>query len=210
MSLVEALNWRYATKRMNGEKVPEKKIENILEAVRLSASSMGLQPYTIFVIENDALKEEIRHAAFNQPQILECSHLLVFAAWNNISETAIEDYVKNVAETRGESRGSLEELKQKLLNYVEGRSNGNLHEWTARQAYIALGTALAAAALEEVDATPMEGFSPDKLDEILGLKEKGMRSVTILPLGFRDIEQDYLVNQNKVRRPKEKLVVKLD
>ena len=209
MSLIEALHWRYATKRMNGEKVSEEKIENILEAVRLSASSMGLQPYTIFVIENDELKRKIKPVAFNQPQIEECSHLLVFAAWNDISDTAIEEYIKDVAETRGASLESLEDFKQNLLNYVKGRSKENLHEWTARQAYIAFGTALAAAALEKVDATPMEGFDPAKLDEILGLKEKGMRSVTMLPLGYRDVEQDFLVNQNKVRRSKEKLIMEL-
>lgn len=121
----------------------------------------------------------------------------------------LEEYIREVAAARGANLESLEGFRQMLLKYVEGLSEETLREWTARQAYIAFGTALVAAALEKVDATPMEGFNPEKLDEVLGLKEKGMRSVTILPVGYRNAEQDFLANQNKVRRSKEKLIVEL-
>ena len=209
MELINALKWRYATKRMNGKKVPQEKIENILEATRLSASSMGLQPYTILVVENEELKKKIQPAAFNQPQITEASHLLIFAAWDNVTEEQVNDYINNIAEVRGVSLESLEGFRKSLLNIVHGRTQQQKYEWSARQAYIAFGTAIAAAAVEEVDATPMEGFNADALDEVLNLKEKGLRSVTILALGYRDAEKDFLATSKKVRRNREKLIVEL-
>lgn len=207
MKLIDALNWRYAAKRMNGQKVPQQKLDNILEATRLSASSMGLQPYTILVVENEELKKKIQPAAYNQPQITESSHLLVFAAWENVTEEQTTEYINEIAAERGISVESLEGFNNALLGIVNGRTQQQKHEWAARQAYIAFGTAIAAAAVEQVDATPMEGFNPEAVDEILGLKEKGLRSVTILALGYRDEENDYLVNAKKVRRKKEKLIL---
>jgi len=209
MKLIDALNWRYAVKRMNGQKVPQEKIENILDATRLSASSMGLQPYTILVIEDEELKKKLQPAAYNQPQIVESSHLLVFAAWENVTEENVNDYLNNIANVRSVSLNSLEGFKKSLMSIVNGRSQEQKYEWAARQAYIAFGTAISAAALEQVDATPMEGFNPEAIDEILRLKEKGLRSVTILALGYRDEEKDFMVNAKKVRREKEKLILKV-
>jgi nitroreductase / dihydropteridine reductase len=209
MKLIDALNWRYAVKRMNGEKIGDEKIENILEATRLSASSMGLQPYTILVIEDEELKKKLQPAAYNQPQIIESSHLLVFAAWENITEENVNDYLNNIATVRGVSLQSLEAFKASLMNIVNGRTTEQKYEWAARQAYIAFGTAITAAAIEEVDATPMEGFNPQAVDEILNLKEKGLRSVTILALGYRDEENDYMANAKKVRRDRDKLILKV-
>jgi nitroreductase/dihydropteridine reductase len=209
MELIKALNWRYAVKRMNGIKVPEEKIHNILEATRLSASSMGLQPYTILLVENENLRNTLSPAAFNQPQIVEASHLLVFAAWEDVTEKQVTDYIENIAKVRSVSLESLNGFKASLMNIVHGRTKEQKYEWAARQAYIAFGTAITAAALEEVDATPMEGFKPEAVDEILGLKEKGLRSVTMLALGYRDNEKDFLANAKKVRRVKEELVLKI-
>jgi nitroreductase / dihydropteridine reductase len=209
MQIIDALNWRYATKRMNGKKVPQEQVNRILEAIRLSASSMGLQPYTIFVIENDELKKKIQPAAYNQPQITECSHLLVFAAWDNVTEQHAEKYLENIALTRGVTTESLKGYRDMLMGIVNGRSTEEKFQWSARQVYIALGTALAAAALEQVDSTPMEGFKPEEVDSILSLKEKGLRSVAIMPLGYRDTENDYLAKAKKVRRSTEKLFVNL-
>jgi nitroreductase/dihydropteridine reductase len=209
MSLIEALKWRYATKRMNGKKVEKEKLDNILEATRLSASSIGLQPYSIVVVESDELKKKIQPVAYNQPQITEASHLLVFAAWNDITSEHWDDFEKDHAAQRGIT---LEEAKGILQSYKGifiGRDQEVNYQWAARQAYIAFGTAIAAAALEKVDATPMEGFVAAELDVLLGLKEKGLRSVTILTLGYRDEANDFLVNLNKVRRPKEKLFLEL-
>lgn len=209
MKLIDALNWRYAAKRMNGEKVPQEKIENILEATRLSASSMGLQPYTILVVENEEVKKKLQPAAYNQPQIVEGSHLLVFAAWENVTEEHVDDYLKNIAETRGVTLESLDAFKASLMSIVTGRTQEQKFEWAARQAYIAFGTAITAAAIEQVDATPMEGFNPDAVDEILNLKAQGLRSVTILALGYRDAEKDFLANAKKVRRHKDHLIQKV-
>ena len=207
MELLESLEWRYASKRMNGERVPEEKVQKILEAIRLAPSSMGLQPYTVLVIEDEELKKQIRPVAFNQPQIEESSHLLVFAAWETIKPQQIEDYINQTAEVRNLPIESLEEFKNILLNMVKNRSEEENFNWSARQAYIAFGTALVAAATEKVDATPMEGFDSKKLDELLNLKEKGLKSVTLLPLGFRDADNDWLANLPKVRREKEKLFI---
>jgi nitroreductase len=209
MKLIDALNWRYATKRMTGEKVPAEKLDAILEATRLSASSMGLQPYTILVVENEELKKKIQPAAYNQPQITEASHLLVFAAWENVTEEHVNNYINDIINTRGVAPETLDAFKASLMGIVNGRTPEQKYEWAARQAYIAFGTAIAAAAVEQVDATPMEGFNPAAVDEILGLKEKGLRSVTILALGYRDAGKDFMVNQKKVRRAKDELILKV-
>ncbi|QMU28889.1 nitroreductase family protein [Adhaeribacter radiodurans] len=209
MSLIQALNWRYAVKRMNGEKVPQEKVNAILEATRLSASSMGLQPYTVLVIEDEELRREIQKVAFNQPQIVEASHLLIFAAWDNITEEQVTEYINQMATERGVAPETLNDFKSSLVGIVTRNTPEQNFQWAARQAYIAFGTAIAAAATEQVDATPMEGFNATALDELLNLKEKGLRSVTLLPLGYRDEANDWLANQKKVRREKEKLFLQV-
>ena len=209
MSLIQALNWRYAAKRMNGQKVPQEKINNILEATRLSASSMGLQPYTILVIEDPALRQKIQQVAYNQPQIIEASHLLIFAAWDNISAEQVNTYIAQIATERGVEIETLDSFRQSLLNIAIKNTPEQNFQWAARQAYIAFGTAIAAAATEAVDATPMEGFDAAGLDNLLSLKDKGLRSVTLLPLGYRDTTNDWLASQKKVRREKEKLFMEV-
>lgn len=206
--LTEHLNWRYATKRMNGSKVPAEKLENILDAIRLSASSVGLQPYTLLVIENESLKKQIRPIANNQAQIEECSHLLVFAAWDNISPIQIEHFINETATTRNIPAEALTNLKAMLIKRISSSTQEQNFQWAARQVYIALGTALIAAATEEVDATPMEGFNNEELDNFLHLKEAGLKSVALMPLGYRDKENDWLVKLPKVRRAKEKLFIR--
>jgi nitroreductase len=174
----------------------------ILESIRLSASSIGLQPYRVIVIEDSALLEQIKPIANNQAQITEASHLLVFAAWDNVTEDRVDDYLNLIARERNVSLESLGAMKNYLSSLTKNSAEQNFN-WAARQAYIALGTGLIAAASQEVDATPMEGFNAPALDELLGLAEKGLKSVSILPLGYRDAEQDWLVKQPKVRTPKQ-------
>jgi nitroreductase / dihydropteridine reductase len=209
MSLIEALNWRYATKRMNGQPIDSKKLDNILEATRLSASGVGLQPYNILVVENKELRKKIQAVAFNQPQIVEGSHLLIFAAWDDITAERFEDFALDHATQRGLTKTEAAEALSRYKGIFVGRDKEINFQWAARQSYIAFGTAIAAAALEKVDATPMEGFNADELDALLGLKERGLRSLSILTLGHRDEANDWLVKQAKVRRPKEKLFVEL-
>lgn len=209
MDILSLLNWRYATKRMTGKKIPQEKVEVILESIRLSASSIGLQPYKIVVIENRELLEQIKPLAYNQAQITEASHLLVFAAWENVTNEAIEEYLNRTAQERNVSLESLNSTKEYLVGLTKNTADQNFN-WAARQAYIALGTGLIAAASQEVDATPMEGFNPSALDELLGLKEKGLKSISILALGYRDSAHDWLASLPKVRTPKQKLFINLN
>jgi nitroreductase/dihydropteridine reductase len=206
MELLNALEWRYASKKMNGKKVPEEKIGKILEAIRLAPSSIGLQPYSILVITNPDLKQQILPVANNQQQIIDSSHLLVFAAWDLITPERVKDFIELNATTRNVTTESLAGLKGYLDNIVK-RADAENFEWAARQTYIAFATAIAAAAELKVDATPMEGFNNAALDELLKLKQKGLRSVTLLPLGYREHQKDWLVNLPKVRREKEKLFI---
>ncbi len=209
MNIIDALNWRYATKRMTGEKLPQEKVETILDALRLSASSMGLQPYNVLVIENPELKKQLQSAAYNQPQIVESSHLLVFAPWSEINESHVNSYINNIAKTRGETPESLDGFRKMILDSVNAMNPEQKFNWAARQAYIALGTALSAAAIERIDATPMEGFNSEEFDKILNLKEKGLKSVALMALGFRDTANDTLVKKKKVRRCKDELFIRL-
>jgi len=208
MSLLESLQWRYATKRMNGNIIPRAKLDNILEAINLSASSLGLQPYSVIVIDDPALKAEISKGACQQPQILESSHLLVFAAWTKVSAQKVDDYIQHVAEVRGAPIDALAGFKQMILGTISSRTDAQIAEWTARQTYIALGTGLAAAAVEQVDATPMEGFNPQALDQILNLGPKDLHSTLILALGYRDAANDQLAVAPKVRRESSKLFIR--
>lgn len=207
--LIEKLNWRYATKRMNGTAVPREKLDTILEAIKLAPSSVGLQPYNILVIEDKETKDKIHKIANNQPQILESSTLLVFAAWEKITAADITEYMNLIATTRGIPVESLAGFQSSIQGGILSRSEDVNFQWAARQAYIALGHALVAAATENVDATPMEGFNAEQLDELLGLKEKGLRSVVIVTLGYRDEENDPLVRAKKVRRPHDELFIRI-
>lgn len=206
MELLNALEWRYASKKMNGQQVPEEKVERILEAIRLAPSSMGLQPYTVLVITDPKVKKQILPIANNQQQIVDSSHLLVFAAWDKITPDHVDDYVNLTASTRNITVESLEQFKNMLVS-ISKRPQQENHEWAARQSYIAFATAIAAAAEERVDATPMEGFNNAALDELLGLEAKGLKSITLLPLGYRDAENDWLAKFPKVRRQKENLFI---
>lgn len=206
--LIQKLQWRYATKKMNPLKVvPTEKVERILEAARLAPTSSGLQPYEIIVVTNNALREKIKPIAWNQNQITDGSHLLVFAAWDNYTAERINHMFDLVNEERGTTNEGWENYRKMLLSTYPARDPQVNFEHAARQAYIGLGAALIAAAYEEVDSTPMEGFDPKALDEILNLGSLGLRSVAILPLGYRETEGDWLVNLKKIRRPREEFVV---
>lgn len=205
--LLDKLNWRYATKKMDPTKVvPDDKVERILEAARLAPTSSGLQPYEVIVVTNPEVRARIREVAWNQAQVTDGSHLLVFAAWDNYTPERINQMFDLVNEERGFRNEGWENYRQMLLNNYPQRDPEVNFQHAARQAYIGFGLVLTAAAFEGVDATPMEGFEPDKLDEILGLRERGLRSVTIMPLGYREAENDWLVNLKKVRRPKDSFV----
>ena len=210
MELLDKLNWRYATKAMNGQKIPQEKIDNIIEAISLAATSSGLQPFEVIVITNQEVKEAIRPVAWNQSVITDCSHLLVFAAWDTYTADRINKQFDLTNTVRGFKNEGWENYRQMLLgSYPQRDAEVNFNHAT-KQAYIAFSHAVIAAAFEEVDATPMEGFSAEAVDKILGLREKGLRSCVLLPLGYRENGKDWLVNLKKVRKPKEELITTID
>ena len=208
--LLQKLEWRYATKKMNPAKaVPQEKVDRILEAARLAPTSSGLQPFEIIVVTSTAVREQIKPKAWGQGQITDCSHLLVFAAWDTYTAERINAMFDMTNAQRGGTNEGWENYRQMLLNSYPARDAQTNFEHAARQAYIGLGAALIAAAFEEVDSTPMEGFDPKALDEILSLNARGLRSVAIMPLGYRDESGDWLVNLKKVRRPREQFVTEV-
>lgn len=210
MELLDKLNWRYAAKAMNGKKVSEDKIERILEAARLSPTSSGLQPFEILVIKNQAIKEEIRPVAWNQSVITDCSHLLVFAAWDTYTADRINHMFDLTNEIRGFKNEGWENYRQMLLSSYPQKDAEENFNHAAKQAYIAFANAITAAAFEEVDATPLEGFDANAVDKILGLREKGLRSAVLLPIGYRAEDKDWLVNLVKVRKPMTELVTVIE
>ncbi|MBE9584584.1 nitroreductase family protein [Mucilaginibacter sp. JRF] len=209
MSLVENLKWRYATKKMNGAVVPQEKLDYILNAAHLAPSSSGLQPYKIFVISDREVLAKIRTIAFDQSQVTDCSHLLVFAAWDGYSFEKIGEVFKRTTQERGLPDDAMSEYHNRLWSMYEPLGQQWQATHAAKQAYIAFGMAIAAAAEQKVDATPMEGFLAEKLDEILGLADQGLKSVTILPLGYREDANDWLVNLKKVRTPVEEFITEI-
>jgi nitroreductase len=191
MELLNKLKWRYAAKSMNGKKVDDDKIERILEAARLAPTSSGLQPFEVFVIKNQEVKEKIRPVAWNQSVITDCSHLLVFAAWNTYTAERINYMFDLTNEIRGFKNEGWENYRQMLLDSYPQKDAEENFNHAAKQAYIAFSQAIAAAAFEGVDATPLEGFDPEAVDAILGLTEKGLRSAVLLPIGYREEDKDF-------------------
>ncbi|HAE69641.1 nitroreductase family protein [Sphingobacterium multivorum] len=210
MSLLNDLQWRYATKKMNGTRVPEEKINYILEAARMAPSSSGLQQYKIIVISDKALLEKIKGVAYNQSQITDCSHLLVFAAWDHYDDERISKVFNYIMDERGLPHSTMNAYKETIMDLYEKSGTEWQAHHAAKQSYISFAIAIAAAAEQKVDATPMEGFIPERLDELLKLKGTGYKSTVILPLGYRDGENDWLVNMKKVRTPKEEFITEMN
>lgn len=209
-TLLEQLNWRYATKKMDPNKaVHQDKVDAIIEAIRMAPTSSGTQPFELIAVTNKEVRSKICKAAGDQAQINDGSHLLVFAAWDNYTKERIDEVTQLATKVRGELPMLNMYYENLKTNYVPRQAEVN-YAHSARQAYIALGVALVAAAELEVDSTPMEGFDPSKVDEILNLKERGLRSVVLLPLGYRDPSGDWLLPMEKVRKPLETILTNID
>ena len=171
----------------------------------MAPTSSGTQPFEVIVVTDPQVQSEIRKVGWDQAQITDGSHLLVFAAWDNYTAARIDEVTDLMTDERGELpmlNAYYDDLK---TNYLPRDTQVN-YEHAARQAYIALGIALVAAAEQQVDSTPMEGFDPSKVDEILGLKARGLRSVVLLPLGYRDPTGDWLLPMKKVRKSRETMI----
>ncbi|MEY4114680.1 MAG: hypothetical protein RLZ76_1373 [Bacteroidota bacterium] len=204
---LDALKWRYAAKKMSGKEIPAEKLDAIMEAIRLAPSSFGFTPYSVVVVQDKEIQAKLLPHCYNQSQIVDASALLVFAPWKNIHTEQVDAYMKEIAETRNIPVESLSDFANAIKGKINHSSNEDLHTWASKQAYIALGFGLAAAAVEKIDSTPMEGFNPEAVNEVLGFNEKGLHASCILALGYRDEEKDFLASAIKVRRKKEALFI---
>ena len=209
-TLLDKMQWRYAAKKMDATKsVSQDKVNRIIEAARLAPTSSGLQPFEVIVVTNKDIRTQIQAVAHNQAQVTEGSHLLVFAAWDTYTADRINHHFDLTNAERGGTNEGWENYRQMLLKNYPARDAQVNFEHAARQTYIGLGAALIAAAFEEVDSTPMEGFDPKSVDDILGLGAKGLRSVALLPLGYRAKGHDWLENLKKIRRPVSEFVTEV-
>ncbi|MFV0592907.1 MAG: NAD(P)H-dependent oxidoreductase [Draconibacterium sp.] len=206
--LLENLKWRYATKKYDpSKKVTQEDLDRIVEAARLAPTSSGLQQFRVIVVSNQELKDKMVPIAWGQQIVAECSHILVFAAWDRYTEERIDQIYDYTTDQRGLPRGRFNSYTTKLKELYLPQSAEENFIHTARQAYIGFSLAMTQAAELKIDSTPMEGFSSDELDELLGLKEKGLKSVTMLPIGYRATEGDWLEGMKKVRNPKDEFVL---
>jgi nitroreductase/dihydropteridine reductase len=207
MSLIEKLNWRYATKKFDHtKKLSAEQLDELLKAVQLSPSSAGLQAYKVIVVEDAAIKEQLRAAANNQAQLTDASQVIIFASETNLDEAYAKNYIDLVAKTRSVERETLAGFEQMLTGNINRLDDAQKLAWSHKQTYIALGVLLTAAAELGIDACPMEGFNAAKFDEILGLKEKGLTTSVIAAIGFR-AEDDMYSKLIKVRKPEEELFI---
>ncbi|PPK88135.1 nitroreductase [Neolewinella xylanilytica] len=205
MQLIESLRWRYATKRFDeNRRVSDADLKSLEEAVNLAATSFGLQPFRVVVVSDPELKEQLRTASYNQPQLTECSHVFVFAAMKKMPAEQIDRYMDRTAEVRGVPRDQLDDYANYMKGSVAGKSVESIEAWNKRQAYIGLGTLLAAAAELRIDTCPMEGFDAGEYDRLLGLTEKGLTATVIAPVGYRS-EEDATQHKEKVRVPLEEM-----
>lgn len=205
MEAIQHLQWRYATKKYNGSQIDKDNLHTILESIRLTPTSLGMQPFKVLVIDNPELREKMLPIAHNQSQIKDASHLILFAANTQISEETVDTYMNNVATTRQMPVENLAGFKGMINGFVGSKNEAQITEWASRQCYIALGVAMATAASLKVDTTPMEGYKANEMDELFNLKAQGYASAVLLAVGHRDEENDQLAKLAKVRKSAETL-----
>ena len=209
MDIIEKLEWRYATKKFDiDKKLTEEKLLTLKKAFNLTATSFGLQTIKLLVIENELLREQLVSHSFNQKQVLEASHLLIICIQDAIDKQDVNAYFDNIKDIRETPEDILEPYKKDLLNMMDNKSVDEQQRWSLNQAYIALGNLMTVCALENIDSCPMEGFIPEKYDEILKLKNRGLKSVLLLPVGYR-AKDDMFSGFKKVRKPINEAVIEL-
>lgn len=209
MALIEELKWRHAVKAYDPtRKVSDEDIDKILEATRLTPTSSGLQPFRMVVVKDQVLKERIAEGTFNPDCARDCSHILVFASWDNYTAERIDSMYDYTTDERGLPRGRFNSYTTMLKNVYLNAPEEKNFEHIARQAYIGLGLALAQAAELHIDSTPIEGFRPELVDEVLELKKHGLRSVLLMYVGYADAEKDWMAPMKKVRVPADEFVIR--
>ncbi len=200
-TIIEDLNWRYATKKYDTtKKIPQDQIDILIEALRLSPSSFGLLPFKILMIESAEIREKLKPYSWNQSQITDASHLLVFCSLREMTDVYIDQHTELVEMTRSLEKGQLQGFANFVKGKVNEKSKVDQYEWNARQSYIALGILMQSCAALRIDATPMEGFEPEKYNEILGLNDKNLDATLVCALGYRS-EEDSNQHLKKVRKP---------
>lgn len=211
MSLIDNLNWRHAVKAYDpSKKVSNANINKIIEAARLAPSSSGLQPFKLIVVKNQEIKEKLVEGALNPECMRNCSHVIVFAAWHRYTEERIDAMYDLTTDERGLPRGRFSRYTDSLkARYLKEPAEKNFVH-TAHQTYIALGLALAQAAELKIDSTPIGGFSNELIDSVLGLNKLGLKSVTLMYIGYADKENDWVASMKKVRIPKEEFVIEFN
>ncbi len=207
---IEKLQWRYATKRFDVTKIlSEEKLNILKETFNLTATSFGLQPLKLVVVTNAELKTKLMPFTYNQPQIHDASHILVLCIEKKINENFIVDHFKRVEDTRNTPRKILEPFEKNLIASFTEKNTTEIRDWMINQLYLTLGALLTVCAVENIDACPMEGFESEKYDQLLGLHKKGLESVIVLPVGYRD-ESDFFINLKKVRRGIDELIIEVN
>ena len=208
-SFIENQNWRYATKKFDAsKKIAEQDLNILKEAIRLSSSSYGLQPYKIIIVENPELRAQLQPAAWGQSQITDASHIIIFAHEVNFGAEGIDSYFKNVSETRKASLESMKVYMDFMKTTITALSEEERNIWSAKQTYLALGNLLNAAADLRIDVTPMEGFIPAQVNELLGLNKLGLHATLIATMGYRH-DEDATQHFKKVRKSNEELFITL-
>ena len=209
-SLLDQLNWRYATKKFDPAKqIPDETWNALEQALVLTPSSFGLQPWKFIVVKDKVVREKLKKASWNQNQITDASHLVVFAQKKDLNAADIEHFIQRIAAVRHVPLPSLNGYKQIMLDFAGKAGRGvGLNEWAGRQVYLALGNFLTCAALLGIDACPMEGIAPDKYDAILGLGKQGWHTRCVAAAGYRAADDSYAALA-KVRFPKEEVITAL-
>lgn len=209
MEMIDALKWRYATKKFDSEKVvDDDQVSALLDATNLTATSYGLQPFKFVVVRDQELQEKLVTSSYGQTQVAEASHLIVIAIRTDVDSAYISNYVDFMESERGLDPGALDKFKAVMVGAITGMSDDSRKDWAIKQAYIALGTLLAACAQMKIDACPMEGFVSSEYDEILGLGAMDLSSAVVIPIGFR-AEDDKYQHLKKIRRSMSEMVVKV-
>ncbi|KFC24326.1 NAD(P)H-dependent oxidoreductase [Chryseobacterium sp. FH1] len=205
MNYLEALNWRYSVKRFNGKKISSEKLNNILEAGRLSVSSQGLQPYHLLVVENDETIQKLIPAFYNPSQISTCSHLIALVSKTNINKEYVDNYFSHIINERGVTLEQLVAFRNNINSQLENQTSQEMESWSEKQSYIVLGSLIMASAQENIDSCPMEGFRQDILEDVLKIDKESEKIAVVLTLGYR-AEDDNFQNFKKVRKPADKFI----
>ncbi len=206
--LLESLEWRYATKKYSDKKISEPDFQILKESMRLSVSSMGLQPYKIIIVEDAKLREQLKAAAYNQSALTDASHVIVFANETNIGDLQVSNYMQNIARTRDIEIESLNGFNNSIRGFLKNLSADETENWARFQTYIALGNLINSAALLKIDATPMEGFDIEKFNEILDLKSQNLSVSVIATIGYRH-KDDAAQHLKKVRKSAQEIFITL-